>query len=145
MLDIHTSAKILIANIIIQYNMNIKINPDGIFPALTKGEIREAALKEFRAMGFYCWRNNNTSPTRRRTFIGEYGVSDIIGYAVGHTNNYLLRGSFMCGEVKTQSDKLSQSQKDFLLSVNKAGGYAYVIEDDKRGGIKYYLYLNEKQ
>jgi hypothetical protein len=118
---------------------NIKINPDGTFPALTKGEIREAALKEFRAKKVKCWRNNNTSPTRRRTFIGEYGVSDILGYMLDGG------GEMFACEVKTKGDKLSQYQKDFLISLNKAGGFGYIAEDDGKGGIKYYLYLNEKQ
>jgi hypothetical protein len=141
--------------------MKIKINPDGTFPALTKGEIREAALKEFRAMGFFCWRQNNTSPTRRRTFIGEYGVSDIIGYLVdrgdsvkglkgGHLpmreqiNTNGFPAAFLAVEIKTQGDRLSNEQRTFLINLNKAGGWGFVCEDDCKGGIRYYLYLNEK-
>lgn len=122
--------------------MKIKINPDGTFPSLTKGEIREAALKHFRAIGFKCWRNNNTSPTRRRTFIGEYGVPDIIGYQVNR--EYFTGGEFIGIEVKTKGDKLSQYQKDFLTNLNRSGGFGYIAEDDSKGGINCYLYLNDK-
>jgi hypothetical protein len=120
------------------YIMKIKINPDGAFPELTKGEIREAALKHFSALGWNCWRNNNTSPTRRRTFIGKYGVPDIIGYL------QYVGGEFLGVEVKTQGDRLSEAQKTFLIDLNKAGGFGYVAEDDKKGGVNYYLYLNDK-
>jgi hypothetical protein len=119
----------------------VKINADGTWPELTKGQIREAALKQFREMGFYCWRNNNTSPTRRRTFIGEYGVSDIIGYELKR-NPY--GGTFLAVEVKTRGDRISDEQKKFLIDLNKAGGYGYIAEDDLKGGVKYYLYLNDK-
>lgn len=122
----------------------IKINPDGTYPTLTKGQIREDALKYFRAIGFKCWRNNNTSPTRRRTFIGEYGVSDIIGYQVRREHVDYAAGEMLAVEVKTQGDKLSDHQKKFLIDLNKAGGFGYVAEDDKKGGVKYSLYLNEK-
>lgn len=125
--------------------MKIKINPDGTFPVLTKGQIREAALKYFRAIGFKCWRNNNTSPTRRRTFIGEYGVPDIIGYLLPNNQLGIKVGSPFFGvEVKTQGDKLSPEQKTFLIDLNKAGGYGYIAIDDGKGGVKYYLYLNDK-
>lgn len=119
----------------------IKINPDGSWPALTKGKIREAALKYFKSKGCHCWRNNNTSPTRRRTFIGEYGVSDIIGYELAMPS---YGGAFIAVEVKTQGDKLSDAQKKFLIDLNKAGGYGYIAEDDRQGGVRYYLYLNDK-
>jgi VRR-NUC domain. len=132
--------------------MKIKMNPDGTFPELTKGDIREAALKYFRAAGYKVWRNNNTSPTRRRTFIGEYGVSDIIGYSLPiHSKSTVFMnrqpqygGEFIAVEVKTKGDRLSEAQKKFLADLNKSGGFGYVAEDDGKGGIKYYLYLNEK-
>jgi hypothetical protein len=125
--------------------MRIKVNLDGTFPALTKGQIREAALKHFRAIGFKCWRNNNTSPTRRRTFIGEYGVPDIIGYLLPNNQLGIKVGSPFFGvEVKTQGDRLSEVQKTFLIDLNKSGGFGYVAEDDKKGGVNYYLYLNDK-
>lgn len=122
--------------------MKIKINPDGAYPALTKGEIREAALKHFRAIGFKCWRNNNTSPTRMRTFIGEYGVPDIIGY--DNVDKCNTKGCFMAVEVKTRGDKISEHQKKFLIELNKAGGVGFIAEDDCKGGVRYYLYLNDR-
>lgn len=124
--------------------MKIKINADGSWPELTKGEIREAALKYFSTMGFDCWRNNNTSPTRKRTFIGRYGVSDIIGYQRRKEGFTMGFGFFFACEVKTKNDRLSEAQKEFLIKVNGAGGYGYVAEDDRKGGVRYYLYLNDK-
>lgn len=109
------------------------------YTSLTKGQIREAALKYFRANKVNCWRQNNTSPTRKRTFIGKYGVPDIIGYMMDGGAEM-----FAC-EVKTIGDRLSDDQKRFLIELNAAGGFGYIATDDGKGGIKYYLYLNEKQ
>lgn len=121
--------------------MKIKINADGTFPPLTKGQITELALTEFNSLGFDCWRNNNI-PVKRRQFLGRKGVPDIIGYKLGsrHGNG----GAFMGAEGKTQNDSLSDEQKKFLSGLNKAGGYGYVFEDDRKGGIRYYLYINEQ-
>lgn len=104
-----------------------------IAPELTKGQIREEALKYFRAQGVTCWRQNNTSPTRRRTFIGQYGLPDIIGY----TGN----GTFFACEIKTKGDKLSLEQSQFLVDLNKSGGWGYVAEDNGNGAVFYRLYL----
>lgn len=111
----------------------------GKYRPLTKGEITTEALKYFQGMGFDCWRNNNI-PVKRRQFIGRLGVPDIIGYS-SETCKY-DSGIFFSCEVKTENDKLSEEQKKFLVSLNKAGGFGYVAEDDKQGGVKYYLYLN---
>lgn len=121
--------------------MKIKMNLDGTFPALTKGQITELALIQFRAMGFDCWRNNNI-PVKRRQFIGRKGVPDIIGF--GKNGILFSPGCFFGAEGKTENDSLSKEQKEFLISLNQAGGYGYVFEDDGKGGIKYYLYLNDK-
>ncbi len=120
--------------------MKIKINPDGTFPALTAGEITKMAIAHFNSIGVKCWRSNQI-PQRGRPFRGKLGVSDIIGFDDGTRSD---GGSFFACEVKTKSDKLSEDQKKFLIDLNKAGGYGYVCEDDGKGGIKYYLYLNEK-
>lgn len=116
--------------------MKIKINPDGTFPELNKGQIRELAIDFFSVCGYDCWINNNIAIKGRR-FIGRKGVPDIIGFNK-------QTGEFFGCEVKANGDKLSKEQKDFLISLNKSAGVGYVVEDDGKGGIKYYLYLNEK-
>jgi hypothetical protein len=119
--------------------MRIKINPDGTFKPLTKGEIREKAIEYFRSFGFNCWRNNNI-PVKGRTFIGRKGVPDIIGYGnkVGYT------GLFFACEVKTKDDVISKEQKEFLIDLNHQGGYGFIATDSGRGSIHCYLYLNDK-
>lgn len=107
------------------------------FKALTKGQITKIALEYFQTNGVDCWRNNNTSPTKKRKFIGRYGVSDIIGIME-------IGGEFFACEVKTENDRLSEEQRDFLIRVNKLGGFGYVAEDDKMGGVRYYLYINRQ-
>jgi hypothetical protein len=139
--------------------MKIKINPDGTFPALTAGQITKMALAHFNSIGFICWRSNQI-PQRGRPFRGKLGVSDIIGYLVdrgdsvkglkgGHLpmreqiNTNGFPAAFLAVEIKTQGDRLSNEQRTFLINLNKAGGWGFVCEDDCKGGIRYYLYLNE--
>ncbi|MDW0314054.1 MAG: VRR-NUC domain-containing protein [Nitrososphaeraceae archaeon] len=104
---------------------------------LTTGEITQAAIDHFTNCGFFCWRNNQI-PQRGRPFRGLKGVSDIIGFRT------YSDGAFLACEVKNDGDILSQEQKDFLCSVNRAGGYAYLAEPDGNGGIKYRLYTDKK-
>lgn len=46
---------------------------------LTKGAIRESALKELSYKGYEVWRQNNIA-VKGRKFIGRKGVSDIMGF-----------------------------------------------------------------
>lgn len=85
---------------------------------LTKAHIRASALKELAYRGCDCWRQNNIA-VRRRTFIGRYGVSDIMGFCK-------KTGRIVAVEVKTIGDRLSDDQIDFLNDVKKAGGKAYI-------------------
>lgn len=85
---------------------------------LTKAHIRQSALKELEWRGIDAWRQNNIA-VRRRTFIGRYGVSDIMGFCK-------RTGRIVAVEVKTVNDRLSDDQIDFLNDVKTAGGLAYV-------------------
>lgn len=123
--------------------MKIKINPDGTLLALTAGEITKIAIEYFTAIGFMCWRNNQI-PQRGRPFRGKLGVPDVIGYQCRKKKTDLTGGEMLAVEVKTHGDKLSDEQKKFLIDLNKAGGYGYVACDDGKGGVQYYLYLNDK-
>lgn len=118
---------------------------------LTAGEITKMAIEHFSSLGFICWRSNQI-PQRGRPFRGKLGVSDIIGYSLpihSKSTAFMNRGpqhggEFLAVEVKTLGDKLSEDQKKFLIDLNKAGGFGYLAEDDRKGGIRYYLYINEQ-
>lgn len=84
---------------------------------LTKGEIRESAIKELTWRGHTVWKNNNLA-VRKRKFIGRLGVSDVIGITKD--------GRWVACEIKTLNDRLSTDQIDFLNDVKKAGGVAYI-------------------
>ncbi len=84
----------------------------------TKSQIRESALKELEWRGIDAWRQNNIA-LRRRTFIGRYGVSDIMGFCK-------KTGRICAVEVKTFGDRLSDDQIKFLNDVKNAGGLAYL-------------------
>lgn len=71
--------------------------------------------------GCEVWPQNNARVTRGRTFVGRKGVPDIIGWS---------RTSVFVGcEVKTISDKLSEDQKTFLLSLEQSGGIALIAHE----------------
>jgi hypothetical protein len=75
--------------------------------------------------GFCVWRQNNTGiydesiSAWRKSPNSMKGVSDIIGY---NRRN----GQFVAIEVKTGTDRLSESQKIFLDGVHNAGGFSMV-------------------
>jgi hypothetical protein len=84
---------------------------------LTKGFIRESAIKELTWRGHDVWINNNLA-VKGRKFIGRRGVSDIIGITKD--------GRWVACEVKTLNDTLSGDQIIFLNDIKKAGGEAYI-------------------
>lgn len=110
---------------------------------MTTGEITQAAIKYFTDLGFKVWRNNQI-PQRGRPFRGLTGVPDIIGYCVKDNRFMPLDpvsvGKFFACEIKNVGDKLSEEQKDFLITLNRCGGFGYLAEPDGQGGIKYRLY-----
>ncbi len=114
--------------------MSVVFN-DGYGSPLTKEFIAEVAIERFSFVATL-WRNNNVPVRRRKNHIKK-GVSDIIGYM-------LNGGQLVVIEVKTENDKLSAEQKEFLIDVNKHGGYGYVAQGMRNGSINIYLYINEK-
>lgn len=89
----------------------------GAVKELTKGEIRESAIKELTWRGHDVWIQNNIA-VRKRKFIGRLGVSDVIGISKD--------GRWVACEVKTIGDRLSDEQITFLNNVKKAGGLAFI-------------------
>lgn len=93
---------------------------------MTKGEIRESALKQLQYHGCSVWPQNNLA-VRGRRFIGKRGLPDIIGYTKD--------GKFLAAEVKTVNDFLTEEQKEFLSSLNKSGGIGVVAKQDENGKV----------
>jgi hypothetical protein len=85
---------------------------------LTASQITKHALEILNAWGYYVWRNNNLSVPGRK-FIGEKGVSDIIGY-------HKQTGQAVYCEVKTINDKFSKEQMLFMSRAKAAGSLCIV-------------------
>lgn len=98
-----------------------------IIKELTKGFIRESAIKELTWRGHDIWKNNNLA-VKGRKFIGRLGVSDVIGITKD--------GRWVACEIKTLNDRLSPDQIDFLNDVKKAGGLAYVACQGNNGQVE---------
>lgn len=94
-----------------------------IFKPLTKGEIRASAMEELKLKGFHCWKQNNLA-VRKRKFIGEYGITDIMGF-------HKLTACVLACEVKANGDKLSDDQKKFLTKVKQSGGHAFLAVQER--------------
>lgn len=88
------------------------------FKPLTKGQIRESAITELTLKGFHCWKQNNLA-VKGRKFIGEPGLSDIMGF-------HKLTACVLACEVKTLNDRLSEDQIKFLNKVKQSGGHALI-------------------
>lgn len=98
-----------------------------------EGLIVNACLEYLHLRGIFSWRNNSGAATIKGSrgsdrFIrfGKVGSSDIIGV--------MPDGRFLAIECKTARGKLSTPQEDFLSSVLKRGGVAFVarsVEDVK--------------
>lgn len=93
---------------------------------MTKGEIRESALKELRYRRCTVWPQNNLA-VRGRRFIGRKGVADVIGFTE--------RGLFVACEIKTVGDVLSDDQIEFLNDVKNSGGAAMIAKQSKTGAV----------
>lgn len=98
-----------------------------IIKQLTKGFIRESAIKELTWWGHDVWKNNNLA-VRKRKFIGRLGVSDVIGITKD--------GRWVACEIKTLNDQLSPDQIDFINDVKKAGGEAYIACQGDSGQVE---------
>lgn len=99
-----------------------------IIKPLTKGYIREQAIKRMQLQGHTLWPQNNLA-VRGRKFIGRKGVADCLGWTKD--------GKFLAVEVKTVNDFLSDEQKYFLTDVKKAGGIALLAIQGPNGGVEF--------
>lgn len=95
---------------------------------LTKGEIRESAIKELTWRGNTVWIQNNLA-VKGRKFIGKRGQSDLIGF---RNKDCVL----VACEIKTLNDRLSPDQIKFLNDVKKAGGLAYIAQQGNNGQVE---------
>ena len=84
---------------------------------MTAGQLTEAALKILRLRGCMVWRQNNIRVPGRK-FIGMKGMPDIIGHSQD--------GRAVYCEVKTENDRLSQEQIDFMDGAHRAGCLVYM-------------------
>ena len=87
-------------------------------------ELTQKIIKHIFENGGFAYRSSTTGifdPTRGiyRTS-AKKGISDVIG---------VIRGRFIAVEVKIGKDRLSPEQEGFILSVNHAGGIAFVAHD----------------
>lgn len=96
------------------------------FKILTKGQIRENAIKELALRKCIVWPQNNLS-VRGRKFVGRKGVSDVIGITA--------TGLFLACEVKTINDHLSDDQIEFLNDITRSGGTAYIAKQSNSGQV----------
>jgi hypothetical protein len=94
---------------------------------LSKGEIRESAIKELTWRGHDVWIQNNIA-VRKRKFIGRLGVSDVIGITKD--------GRWVACEIKTVGDRLSDDQIKFLNQVKTAGGLSYIACQSATGQVE---------
>lgn len=78
-------------------------------------------------LGFYAWRQNSGKVNigKRWLNLGNEGMSDILGF-------HRLTGRFIAIECKQQGERITDKQRDFLDTVERAGGIAliaYSVED----------------
>ncbi len=94
---------------------------------LTKGEIRESAIKELTWRQCTVWVQNNLAVPGRK-FIGKRGQADVIGFT--------KTGLIVACEVKTIGDRLSDDQIKFLNDVKTAGGIALIACQSPTGQVE---------
>jgi hypothetical protein len=104
-----------------------------LWKSLTAGEITKIALNMLEDRNCEVWRQNNIR-VPGRAFIGRKGIPDIIGY-------HRVTGVFIACEVKTELDRLSDAQVEFLMGVKKSGGFAITAQQGKDGFLTICEYL----
>lgn len=104
------------------------MQPKKVIKNVSANDLTKHVLKILDLKGFKAWRNNTTGvydPTKkifRRNPALLKGVPDVLGY---HKKTAL----FICVEVKSGKDKLSQEQINFLNDVKLSGGLQFVIHN----------------
>lgn len=90
--------------------------------------IQARILLEASRLGLRVWRNNTGALRDKNDRLVKYGLcvgsSDIIGIAPG--------GRFIAIEVKAPGKLPTPEQVKFISAVNKAGGAAFVCDDEKK-------------
>lgn len=99
---------------------------------MTTGELTKKAIDILKERGCDVWRVNNI-PVRRRQHHITKGKADIQGY-------HKTTGLYVVCEVKNEGDTLSDEQKEFLLGVSSAGGFAYIAVPNLIGGVQLIWY-----
>lgn len=89
--------------------------------ALTAGQLTKAALTILETKGYFVWRNNNLSVPGRK-FIGLKGIPDIVGFCK-------KSGKAVYCEVKTENDKLSEYQVNFMTRAKDSGCICFMATD----------------
>ena len=101
---------------------------------VTEHELQKIILEYLNLKGHFAWRNNTGAMVaeykgkKRFWRAGIKGSSDILGVAKD--------GKFIAIECKGKGKYPTREQKDFLLEVERRGGYACVawsLEDVERG------------
>jgi hypothetical protein len=76
-------------------------------------------IEVLKLFGFYAFRNSNIHAPGR-TFTGEKGSSDILAVSP--------EGLFCAVECKKNDGKPSKEQTDFVIEVEKRGGYGVIVK-----------------
>jgi len=89
-------------------------------------KLTQYTIMILRLSGFNVWRQNNAAvydPTKKvyRRNSSTPGIPDIIGYKKD-------TGVFVGVEIKVGRDKLSPAQLKFLMDLQKAGGWYWVVK-----------------
>lgn len=89
-----------------------------------ENQVKNSILEYLHTMGIVAWPNNTgavkyeSHGTGRFVRYGHKGSGDILGVLPG--------GRFLSIECKTTSGRASSAQTDFMLTVNRAGGLAFI-------------------
>ena len=94
-------------------------------PKITANALTQHTLRVLALKGYHAWRNNNAGvydATKKvyRANSTTKGIPDILGYRKSDAR-------FLAVEIKAGKDRLTQEQADFIVSLQDAGGVAYVV------------------
>lgn len=98
-----------------------------LLPNNSEAAILKRVMMEASKLGLRVFRNNVGMLKDNKGTQVKYGLctgsSDLIGWTA--------QGKFVAIEVKSQFGDVSEEQQNFLNQVEKAGGFACVIRDEK--------------
>jgi len=92
----------------------------------TESDIRDVIFEYLTRVGHWAWRVNQNYRKGQPFFRESKGVADILGFS--------KEGRFLAIEVKKPNAPMTQEQHDFLASVERRGGIAFIATclDDVR-------------